>query len=62
MFVVCTVPRGWAVGGGDECTLILTSLPGKRPEATYGLDLTKESFLEVTDFDEVFFKSLIRKT
>lgn len=36
--------------------------PRKTPRSHIRFGLTKESFLEVTDFDEVFFKSLIRKT
>lgn len=36
--------------------------PRKTPRSLKRFGLTKESFLEETDFDEVFFKSLIRKT
>lgn len=36
--------------------------PRKTPRNLKRFGLTKESFLEETDFDEVFFKALIRKT
>lgn len=35
--------------------------PRKTPRSLQRFGLTKESFLEETDFDEVFFKALIRK-